>query len=73
MFGGWCRADDSRSPAVWGDLVSMSSGVHVEEFTRTDSCDRCPYTGVVDCWYDPEIHTGGFDCPSCATPNDRSI
>ena len=53
--------------------MSMTSGVHVEEFTRTDSCDRCPYTGVVDCWYDPEIHTGGFYCPTCDAFNDRSI
>lgn len=52
--------------------VSTSSGAHVEEFTRTDSCDHCGYHGLVDCWFDPELGRGGFDCPVCTMSHERS-
>lgn len=51
--------------------VSTSSGAHVEEFTRNDSCDECGYHGLVDCWFDPELGYGGFDCPVCTTSHTR--
>lgn len=43
------------------------------EFTRTDACDHCGYHGLVDCWFDAETLSGGFDCPVCTTYHERKV
>lgn len=52
-------------------MTAFSSGQMLEEFVATDDCDHCGYSGRVDKWFDPELHRGGFTCPSCNTDNDR--
>lgn len=52
-------------------MTAFSSGQLLEEYVATDDCDYCPYSGRVDKWFDPELHRGGFTCPSCNTDNDR--